>query len=58
MGERSIAVDFKGIKEHTTRQSCCPGCKSKNIRQVDPPEYGQRSVECNVCEHFWIEKLS
>lgn len=58
MGELRVAVEVTGVKEYVIQQVCCPTCKSKEIMQVDPPEYGTRSMACDICENFWIEKLS
>ena len=48
MGELRVAVEVTGVKEYVIQQVCCPTCKSKEIMQVDPPEYGTRSMACDI----------
>lgn len=56
--DRTVAVNIEKMGEFSSRQDKCPGCKSKNIRQSDPPENGTRTMECDVCEYHWMETLS
>jgi formate dehydrogenase maturation protein FdhE len=56
--EKSVAVTIEKLGEFCTRQDKCPSCKSKSIKETDPPENGVRFAECNICDYHWMETLS
>lgn len=56
--ERSVAVSIEKLGEFCSRQNNCPCCKSKDIKETDPPENGTRFAECNICDYHWMETLS
>lgn len=56
--EQSVAVNIEKLGEFCARQDKCPHCKSKDIKQTDPPENGTHFKECNICDYHWMETLS
>ena len=56
--ERTVSITIEKMGEFSSRQDKCPHCKSKDIKQSDPPENGINTMECVGCDYHWMEKLS